>query len=99
MLSRFNNQVLSQGANGVLPQNLNSEWLIIQQKMAEDFLDSSYDLEECKNPEDVADPILSVCVYELLRFHHGDVIDIDSGKLNNIMMFGASIAKSKIKNS
>ena len=76
MLSRFNNQVLSHGADAVLPQNLNTEWLNILQKMAEDFLDSSYDLEECKKPEDIADPILSVCVAEILRSHHGDIIDI-----------------------
>jgi len=67
MLSKFSNQVLSQGSDAVLPQNLNTEWLNILQKMAENFLDSSYDLEECKEPEDVADSILTVCVLEILR--------------------------------
>ena len=67
MLSKFSNQILSQGPDTVLPQNLSAEWLNILQKMAEDFLDSSYDLEECKEPEDVADPILTVCVLEILR--------------------------------
>lgn len=76
MLLRFNNQVLSHGPDAVLPQNLNDEWLNILQNMAEDFLNSSYDLEECKKPEDIADPILSVCVSEILRSHPNDIIDI-----------------------
>jgi hypothetical protein len=67
MLSRFNNEVLSKGPGAVLPQNLNHEWLNTLQTMAEDFLDSSYDLDECNKPEDVADPILSVCVLTILR--------------------------------
>lgn len=67
MLSKFSNQVLSRGSDAVLPQNLSTEWLNVLQNMAEDFLDSSYDLEECKEPEDIADPILTVCVLEILR--------------------------------
>jgi len=67
MLPKFNNQVLSRGPDAVLPQNLSSQWLDVLQKMAEDFLDAGYDLEKCKEPEDVADPILTVCVLEILR--------------------------------
>ena len=76
MLSKINNEVLTHGPEAVLPQNLNKKWLNILQKMAEDFIDSSYDLEECKKPEDVADPILSVCVSELLISQHNDKTDI-----------------------
>ena len=67
MLSKFNNQVLSRGPDAVLPQNLSNEWLDVLQKMAEDFLDASYDLEECKEPQDLADPLLTVCVLEILQ--------------------------------
>ena len=92
MLSRFSNQVLSHGADAVLPQNLNTEWLNILQKMAEDFLDSSYDLEECKKPEDISDPILSVCVTEILRSHHGDIIDISIEEmLEKISIYSLSL--------
>ena len=76
MLSKINNEVLSHGPEAVLPQNLNKKWLSILQKMAEDFIGSNYDLEECKNPEDVADPILSVCVSELLISQHNGKTDI-----------------------
>jgi hypothetical protein len=76
MLSKFGNEVLLHGSDALLPQNLNNEWLDILQKMAGDFLDASYDLEECKTPEDVADPILSICVSEILRSQHIDKADI-----------------------
>jgi hypothetical protein len=71
MLSRFNNEVLSKGPGSVLPQNLNHAWLERLQKIAEEFLDRNFSTEKCKEPQDVADPLLSVCVYEILR--HLDV--------------------------
>jgi hypothetical protein len=76
MLSKINNEVLSHGPKAVLPQNLNKKWLNILQEMAEDFIGSNYDLEECRKPEDVADPILSVCVSELLISQHNGKTDI-----------------------
>ena len=36
MLSQFNNEVLSYGPTAVLPQNLNSSWIMKLQKAAED---------------------------------------------------------------
>jgi hypothetical protein len=81
MLSKFNNQVLKYGPEAILPQNLNNEWLPILQKMAEDFLNTSYDLNECKKPEDVADPILSVCVLDILRSQGDDSTDIAIEKM------------------
>jgi len=81
MLSRFNNQVLKYGPDAILPQNLNKEWLPILQKMAEDFLNTSYDLNKCKKPEDVADPILSVCVSDILRSQGDDNTDISIEKI------------------
>ena len=72
MISKFNNEVLSKGPAAVLPQNLNHAWLERLQKLAEDFLDRNFSLEECKDPQDVADPLLSVCVFEILRH-----LDID----------------------
>jgi hypothetical protein len=72
MISKFNNEVLSKGPNAVLPQNLNHAWLNRLQKIAEEFLDQNFSTDECKEPEDIADPLLSVCVYEILRY-----LDID----------------------
>jgi hypothetical protein len=67
MISRFNNEVLSKGPAAVLPQNLSHAWLERLEKIAEDFLDRNFSLDECKDPQDIADPLLSVCVYEILR--------------------------------
>jgi hypothetical protein len=92
MLSKINNEVLTHGPEAVLPQNLNKKWLNILQKMAEDFIDSSYDLEECKKPEDVADPILSVCVSELLISQHGNSTDISIKEmLEKITIYSISL--------
>lgn len=75
MLSRFNNEVLSYGSSAVLPQNLNSEWITILQKMADDFLDTNFDLQECKNPQDMGDPVLMACVYEIAGYQNDKKVD------------------------
>ena len=92
MLSKINNEVLLHGPEAVLPQNLNKKWLNILQKMAEDFIDSNYDLEECKKPEDVADPILSVCVSALLISQHRNSTDISIEEmLEKITIYSLSL--------
>ncbi len=75
MLSRFNNEVLSYGPSAVLPQNLSSEWITILQKMADDFLDTNFDLQECKNPQDMGDPVLMACVYEIAGYPDEKKVD------------------------
>ncbi len=72
MLSQFNNQVLSYGPAAVLPQNLNHIWLERLQKAADEFLDSNFDLHECKDPQDVGDPLLMACVYEIVAYQTGE---------------------------
>lgn len=92
MLTKFNNEVLRFGPDAVLPQNLSNEWLDTLQKMAEDFLEANYDLEQCKNPGDTVDPILSVCVSEILRSQHGDKSDIsDEDILKKIPIYALSL--------
>ena len=76
MLSQFNNEVLSYGPTAVLPQNLNTAWLMKLQKVADEFLDSNFDLLECKDPRDVGDPILMTCVYEILAYQAGEHVDV-----------------------
>ena len=76
MLSRFNNEVLSYGPTAVLPQNLNSNWIKKLQKITDDFLDSNFALDECKDPRDIGDPILMACVYEILGFQQRDSADV-----------------------
>ena len=92
MLAKFNNEVLKYGPDAVLPQNLNKEWLETLQKMAEDFLEANYDLEQCQKPGDTADPILSVCVSEILRSQHRDKTDIsDEDILKKIPIYSLSL--------
>jgi len=76
MLSQFNNEVLSYGPTAVLPQNLNSVWIMKLQKVSDEFLDSNFDLHECKDLRDIGDPILMACVYEIVAFQSGEMVDI-----------------------
>ena len=76
MLSQFNNEVLSYGPTAVLPQNFNNVWIMKLQKVADEFLDSNFDLHECKDPRDVGDPILMTCVYEILAYQAGEHVEI-----------------------
>ncbi len=76
MLSRFNNEVLSYGPTAVLPQNLNNSWMKHLQKIADDFLDSNFSLDECKDPREIGDPILMACVYEIVSYQQGQGVEI-----------------------
>ena len=89
MLSRFNNEVLSYGPSAVLPQNLNAEWIKILQKMADDFLDTNFDLYECNDPRDVGDPVLMACVYEIARYQDGNKTDYTSKEMAEKMVIYA----------
>ena len=89
MLSRFNNEVLSYGPSAVLPQNLNAEWIKILQQMADDFLDTNFDLAECKDPRDVGDPVLMACVSAIARYQDGDRADYASKEMAEKMVIYA----------
>jgi hypothetical protein len=92
MLSKFGNEVLAHGPDAVLPQNLSKEWLNILKELAEHFIGSNYDLETCKRPEDIADPILSVCVLELLRSKDNDNADMSTeDMLEKITLYSLSL--------
>ena len=78
MLSQFNNEVLSYGPTAVLPQNLNGVWIKRLQKRAEEFLDSNFDINECKDARDIGDPVLTACVHEIVAYHSGDIVEINS---------------------
>lgn len=92
MLAKFNNEVLKFGPDAVLPQNLNKKWLDTLQKLAEEFLEANYDLEECKKPVGNVDPILSVCVSEILKSQHSDKTDIsDEEIIKKIPIYSLSL--------
>jgi hypothetical protein len=76
LLSKFANEVLSRGAEALLPQNLSLEWLTALQKMADDFLDLNFQTGDCSDVGDEVDPILSACVSEILSHRQGGTTEI-----------------------
>ena len=98
MLSRFNNEVLSYGPTAVLPQNLSSEWLRNLQKLSEDFLDSNFDLYECKDPRDVGDPVLIAGVYEILHYQNGEHVNLTPNELaEKLTIYAISIIMEAVQ--
>jgi len=98
MLSQFNNEVLSYGPTAVLPQNLNSTWIKKLQKIADDFLDSNFTLDECKDPRDIGDPILMACVYEILYFQQENAAEVSAKDLAEKMaIYSLSILMESVQ--
>ncbi|MFO7497239.1 MAG: hypothetical protein R6X05_16555 [Desulfobacterales bacterium] len=71
LLSEFGNEVLSRGSAAVLPQNLNQKWLGILQRRVDDFIDNHFELETCPGSDRSVDPLLTVCVSEILHHQEG----------------------------
>ena len=92
MLSQFYTEVLSYGPTAVLPQNLNAHWLDRLQRIADDFLDSNFRLGECKTTDEVGDPVLSACVYSILKFCYGDAFDLTPKEMaEKIVIYSLSV--------
>ena len=92
MLTQFNNQVLTKGPGAVLPQNLDIAWLHRLQEASEDFLEQNFSLDECKEPREVSDPLLTVCVLEILGHRKIDTDTIPIEKmLEYITIYAVSI--------
>ncbi|CAB5079417.1 hypothetical protein D3OALGA1CA_1600 [Olavius algarvensis associated proteobacterium Delta 3] len=92
MLARFNNEVLSYGPAAVLPQNLNNVWLNVLQDKADEFLDSQFELDECRRPKGDADPLLTTCVIELVRYQEGTIVELSNDELlDKVTLFAVSL--------
>ena len=97
MHAQFYNEVLSYGPVAVLPQNLNSRWLQSLQKAADDFFDSNFRLDECKEPKDVGDPILSAWVLGSLKHQHVDKFKIDPKNMaEKVVVYALSIMMESV---
>ncbi len=97
MLSEFFNEVLAFGPVAVLPQNLNAKWIQRLQKMADDFLDSNFNLNECKTASEIGDPIISACVYEILRYQYGDKFDLTPQEMaEKVVIYALSITMETV---
>jgi len=92
MLSRFNNEVLSYGPAAVLPQNLNDTWLKQLQDKADEYLDSQFELDECRRPKGDADPLLTTCVIELVRYQEGTIVELSNEDLlDKVTLFALTL--------
>lgn len=97
MLSEFYNEVLTYGPLAVLPQNLNAKWIQRMQKMADDFLDSNFKLHECKTAREIGDPVISACVYEILRYQFGDKFDLTPQEMaEKVVIYALSITMETV---
>jgi hypothetical protein len=97
MFSEFYNEVLSYGPTAVLPQNLNSKWLQNVQKIADDFLNTNFNLNECKTSQEIEDPILSACVYAIIRYQYGDKFDLTPKDMpEKIVIYALSVTMETV---
>ena len=81
LLSKFGNEILSRGPEAVLPQNLSPEWLGRIQKMADEFLDTNFEGDDCRKDDFTADPVLSACVLEILRHLKDGKVDVQEKEM------------------
>jgi len=97
MLSEFYNEVLAFGPLAALPQNLNAKWIQRLQKMSDDFLDSNFNLYECKDAREIGDPIMAACVYEILRYQYGDKFDLTPQEMaEKVVIYALSITMETV---
>ena len=97
MLSEFYNEVLAFGPVAVLPQNLNDKWIQRLQEMADDFLDSNFNLHACTDATEVGDPVLAACVYEILRYQYADQADLTPKEMaEKMVIYALSITMESI---
>ena len=98
MLSRFSNEVLSQGAGAVLPQNLSAFWLETLQKRADDFLDRNFAVDHCTDAVDTTDPLLVTCVHEVIADRPGPHDDLPPEALaEHVTIYALSITMETIR--
>jgi hypothetical protein len=81
LLSKLGNEVLSGGPEAVLPQNLSPEWLGRIQKMADEFLDTNFEGDDCRKDNFTANPVLSACVLEILRHLKDGKVDVQEKEM------------------
>ena len=97
MLSELYNEVLAFGPVAVLPQNLNDKWIQRLQKMSDDFLDSNFALHTCTDAREIGDPVLAACVYEILRYQHGDKFDLTPREMaEKIVIYTLSVTMESV---
>ena len=65
--------------------------------MADDFLDSNFKLHECKTAREIGDPVISACVYEILRYQFGDKFDLTPQEMaEKVVIYALSITMETV---
>jgi hypothetical protein len=98
MLSRFSNEVLSNGSNAVLPQNLSDFWLKTIQKRCDDFLDINFAVDQCTETKGTGDPVLVSCIHEALIYNQAAGADISAEEMaEKVTIYALSITMETIR--
>jgi hypothetical protein len=98
MLPRFSNEVLSHGADAVLPQNLSNYWIKTLQKICDDFLDSNFAIDQCTETLEMEDPVLVSCVHEVLHAKQKATPDISAEEMaEKVTIYALSITMETIR--
>jgi hypothetical protein len=67
------------------------------QKMADDFLDSNFNLYTCTDAKEVGDPVLAACVYEILRYQNADQTDLTPKEMaEKVVIYALSITMESV---
>lgn len=98
LLSKFGNEVLSKGPASVLPQNLAPAWLTRIQTMADNFLDTHFDGEQCRWDGFTADPILMACVSEITRHQNRGSVEIQEREMfDKLTMYALAVTIETVR--
>ena len=98
LLSKFGNEVLARGPESVLPQNLTAKWLERIQQMADNFLDAHFDEHKCRWDGFTADPILTACVSEIIRYqNHGSVEIQEREMFDKLTMYALAVTMETVR--
>ena len=98
LLSKFGNEVLTKGPESVLPQNLTPVWLDRIQKMADRFLDAHFEADTCRWDGFTADPILTACVSEIMRYqNHGSVEIQERAMFEKLTMYALAVTIETVR--
>ena len=98
LLSKFGNEVLAKGPQSVLPQNLTPAWLARIQKMADRFLDTHFDGDQCRWDGFTADPILTACVSEIVHHQNRSNVEIQERDMfDKLTMYALAVTIETVR--
>jgi hypothetical protein len=65
--------------------------------MADDFLESNFNLYACTDAREIGDPVLAASVYEILRYQYGDKYDLTPKEMaEKVVIYALSITMESV---